>query len=202
LIDSLARPGGNITGFTDIAHDLAGKRLELVKETLPKASNAAVLWYSSSPVAAKQFQETEIAARSLGVRVQSLEVRSPEDLDRAFQVANKQRADALIAVSFGGLLVNNRQRVVNLATKHRLPAMYTISEFVEAGGLMSYAPDGPDRLRRVANYVDKILKGTKPADLPVQQPTKFEFVINLKAAKQIGLTIPPNVLARADKVIK
>lgn len=202
LIDSLARPGGNITGFIDIAQDLAGKRLELVKETLPKASNVAVLWYSPSPVAAKQLQETKIAARPLGVRIQSLEVRSSENLDRAFQVANKQRADALIAVSFGGLLVNNLQRVVNLATKHRLPAMYTISQFVEAGGLMSYAPDGPDRLRRVAGYVDKILKGTKPADLPVQQPAKFEFVVNLKAAKQIGVAIPPNVLARADRVIR
>ena len=203
LIDSLARPGGNITGFIDIAQDLAGKRLELIKETLPKASNVAVLWYPLSPVAAKQLQETEIAARFLGVRVQSLEVRSPENLDRAFQGADKQRADALIAVSFGGLLVNNRQRVVvNLANKHRLPAMYTISQFVEAGGLMSYAPDGPDRLRRVAGYVDKILNGTKPADLPVQQPTKFEFVINLKTAKQIGLKIPPNVLVRADRVIR
>ena len=203
LIDSLARPGGNITGFTDIAHDLAGKRLELVKETLPKASRVAVLWYSaSSIVAAKQFQETEIAARPLGMRIQSLEVRSSEDLDYAFQMANKQRAEGLIVVSFGGLLVNHQQRVVNLATNNRLPAMYTISQFVEAGGLMSYAPDGPDRVRRAASYVDKILKGTKPADLPVQQPMKFEFVINLKAAKQIGLTIPPNVLARADRVIK
>jgi len=202
LIDSLARPGGNITGFTDIAHDLAGKRLELIKETLPKASRVAVLWYSPSPVAAKQFEETEIAGRPLGVRVQSLEVKSPDDLDHAFQTANKQHAEALIAVSFGGLLVNHRQRVVKLATNNRLPAMYTISQFVEAGGLMSYAPDGPDRVRRAASYVDKILKGTKPADLPVQQPMKFEFVINLKAAKQIGLTIPPNVLARADKVIR
>jgi putative tryptophan/tyrosine transport system substrate-binding protein len=202
LIDSLARPGGNITGFTDIAHDLAGKRLELVKETLPKVSRVAVLWYSASPVAAKQFQETEIAARPLGMRIQSLEVRSPEDLADAFQMANKQRAEGLIAVSFGGLLVNYRQRVVNLATNNRLPAMYTISGFVESGGLMSYAPDGPDRVRRAASYVDKILKGTKPADLAVQQPMKFEFIVNLKAAKQIGLTIPPNVLARADKVIR
>src|SRR5262244_1428285 len=204
LIDSLARPGGNITGFTDIAHDLAGKRLELIKETLPKASRVAVLWYSgSSVVAGRQFEETEIAARPLGVRIQSLEVRSSEDFDHAFQMANKQRAEALIAVSFGGLINNNQQKVVNLAAKHRLPAMYTNSEFVEeAGGLMSYAPDGPDRYRRAAGYVDKILKGTKPGDLPVQQPTKFELIINLKAAKQIGLTIPPNVLARADRVIR
>jgi len=203
LIDSLARPGGNITGFTDIAHDLAGKRLELIKETLPKASRVAVLWYSaSSIVAARQLQETEIAARPLGVRIQSLEVRSSEDFDHAFQMASKQRAEALIAVSFGGLLNNNQQKVVSLATNNRLPAMYTLSEFVEGGGLMSYAPDGPDRNRRAAGYVDKILKGTKPGDLPVQQPTKFEFIINLKAAKQIGLTIPQSVLYQADKVIK
>jgi ABC-type uncharacterized transport system substrate-binding protein len=202
LIDSLARPGGNITGFTDVAQDLAGKRLELVKETLPKALRVAVLWYSASYVAATQLQETEIAAAPLGVRIQSLAVRAAADLDRAFQTASKQRAEALIAVSFGGLLVNHQDQVFKLAINNRLPVMYTISEFVEAGGLMSYAPDGQDRNRRVASYVDKILKGTKPADLPVQQPMKFEFVVNLKAAKQIGLTIPPNVLVRADKVIR
>jgi ABC-type uncharacterized transport system substrate-binding protein len=202
LIDSLARPGGNITGFTDLAHDLAGKRLELLKETLPKASRVAVLWYSASSVALTQLQETEIAAAPLGVRIQSLEVRTAADLDRAFQTASKQRAEALIAVSFGGLLVNHQHRVLNLATNNRLPAMYTITEFVEAGGLMSYAPDAQDRLRRVTSYVDKILKGIKPADLPVQQPTKFELLINLKAAKQIGLVIPPNVLVRADRVIR
>ncbi len=202
LIDSLARPGGNITGFTDIAPDLAGKRLELLTETLPKLSRVAILWYSASAVAAKQLSETEIAARPLGVRVQSLGVRSLKDLDDAFQVASKHRAEALVAVSFGGLIINNKSRIVSLAAKKRLPSMYTISEFVESGGLMSYAQDGPDRVRRAATYVDKILKGTKPADLPVQQPTKFQLVINLTAAKQIGLTIPPNLLARADRVIK
>jgi putative tryptophan/tyrosine transport system substrate-binding protein len=202
LIDSLARPGGNITGFTDVAPDLAGKRLELLKETLPKASRVAVLWYSASSVAATQLKETEIAARPLKVQIQSLDVRRSEDLDQAFQIARKQASQALIVVSFGGLIVDNKERVVNLANKNRLPAMYTTSEFVEAGGLMSYAPDGPDRVRRAAGYVDKILKGTKPADLPVQQPMKFELVINLKTAKQIDLTIPQSMLYRADKVIK
>jgi putative ABC transport system substrate-binding protein len=202
LVDSLARPGGNITGFTDVAPDLAGKRLELIKEILPKASRVAVLWYSASSVAAKQLNETEIAARTLGVRVQSLGVRGPDDLDQAFRTARKQAAEAIIAVSFGGLIINNKSRIVNLANKNRLPAMYTISEFVHSGGLMSYAEDGPDRVRRAAVYVDRILKGAKPADLPVQQPIKFELVINLKAAKQIGLTIPQSVLYRADKVIK
>jgi putative tryptophan/tyrosine transport system substrate-binding protein len=202
LIDSLARPGGNITGFTDVAPDLAGKRLELLKETLPKASRVAVLWYSASSVAATQLKETEIAARPLKVQIQSLDVRRSEDLDQAFQIARKQASQALIVVSFGGLIVDNKERVVNLANKNRLPAMYTTSEFVEAGGLMSYAPDGPDRVRRAAGYVDKILKGTKPADLPVQQPMKFELVINLKTAKQIGLIVPQSMLYRADKIIK
>ena len=136
------------------------------------------------------------------MQIQSLEVRGSENLDQAFHTARKQAAEALIIVSFGGLIVNNKERVVNLATKNRLPAMYNISEFVHSDGLMSYDSDGIDRVRRAASYVDKILKGTKPADLPVQQPTKFEFIINLKAAKQIGLTIPPNVLARADRVVK
>jgi putative tryptophan/tyrosine transport system substrate-binding protein len=181
---------------------LAGKRLELLKETLPKASRVAVLWYSASSVAATQLKETEIAARPLKVQIQSLDVRRSEDLDQAFQIARKQASQALIVVSFGGLIVDNKERVVNLANKNRLPAMYTTSEFVEAGGLMSYAPDGPDRVRRAAGYVDKILKGTKPADLPVQQPMKFELVINLKTAKQIDLTIPQSMLYRADKVIK
>jgi putative ABC transport system substrate-binding protein len=201
LIDSLARPGANITGFTDVAPDLAGKRLELLKETVPKATRVGVLWFSASPVAAKQLKETELAARPLDVRIRSLQLRSAEDFENAFQTASKN-ADALIAVSFGGLLINHRDRLVNLASRTRLPVMYTISQFVEAGGLVSYAPDGPDRLRRAAVYVDRILKGAKPGDLPVEQPTKFELVINLKAAKQIGLTIPPNVLARADRVIK
>jgi putative ABC transport system substrate-binding protein len=203
LVNSLARPGGNISGFTDIAPELAGKRLELIKETVQNASRVAVLWYSASPiVAGKQLKETEIAAAPLGIRVQSLEVQRPEDFEPAFQAARSQGTQALIGVSFGGLLVNNMERVVTLAIKYRLPGMYTNSLFVDAGGLMSYSPDALDRFRRTATYVDKILKGTKPADLPVQQPAKFELIINLKAAKQIGLTIPPNVLARADRVIK
>ena len=203
LVDSLARPGGNITGFTDIAPELAGKRLELIKETVQNASRVAVLWYSaSSIVAGKQLKETEIAATPLGIRVQSLEVQRPEDFEPAFQAARSQGAHALIGVSFGGLLVDNMERVVTLATKYRLPGMYTQSLFVDAGGLMTYSPDALDRFRRTANYIDKVLKGTKPADLPVEQPKKFELIINLKAAKQIGLTIPPNVLARADRVIR
>lgn len=201
LIASLARPGGNITGFTDIAPDLAGKRLELLKETVPSASRVAVLWLSASSVAHTQFKESATAAQFLGIDLQSLEVRGDEDVNNSFRVAAKTGVQALIVVTFGGF-INHRDRIVDLAVKNRLPAMYTGSQVVDVGGLMSYAPDGPARLRRVAVYVDKILKGTMPADLPVEQPMKFELVINLKTAKQIGLTIPPNVLARADRVIR
>lgn len=183
--------------------ELAGKRLELIKETAQNPSRVAVLWYpASSIVAGRQLKETEIAAAPLGIRVQSLEVQRPEDFEPAFQAARSQGTQALIGVSFGGLVVNNMERVVSLAVKYRLPGMYTTSLFVDAGGLMSYSPDALDRLRRTATYVDKVLKGTKPADLPVQQPAKFELVINLKAAKQIGLTIPQRVLLKADRVIK
>jgi putative ABC transport system substrate-binding protein len=201
LVASLARPGGNVTGFTDIGSELAGKRLELLKETVPKASRVAILWDSRGQGGAGHARETKIGATGLGVELQSLEVRSPEDLEKAFQVAVRGRADALIVVATG--LMNPYQaKVVNLALKTKLPAMYDSSSFALAGGLMSYDTNAPERLRGVASYVDKILKGTKPADLPVQRPTKFEFIINLKTAKQIGLTIPPNVLVRADRVIK
>ena len=177
--------------------------LSLLKETVQNASRVAVLWYSASPiVAGKQLKETEIAAAPLGIRVQSLEAQRPEDFEPAFQAARGQGTQALIGVSFGGLLVDNMERVVTLAIKYRLPGMYTQSLFVDAGGLMSYSPDALDRFRRTASYVDKVLKGTKPADLPVEQPKKFELIINLKAAKQIGLTIPQKVLARADSVIR
>jgi ABC-type uncharacterized transport system substrate-binding protein len=172
-----------------------------LKETLPKASRVAILWDPRGPGGAGHARETQIAAPALGVELQPVEVRAPEDLEKAFQAAVKGRAEALIVVHTG-LLNPQRARIVNLALKTRLPTMYSSSLIVLEGGLMSYDGDAQQRYRGVANYVDKILKGGKPADLPVQQPTKFEFIINLKAAKQIGLTIPPNVLARADRVIK
>jgi putative tryptophan/tyrosine transport system substrate-binding protein len=201
LVASLARPGGNVTGFTDISQDLAGKRLELLKEAVPKAARIAILWHAGNPVATTQFKETKMATRLMGVQLQSLEVRGPDDFENAFRAAGKGRAEALIVVSFG-FVINHKEQIINFTVKNRLPVMYTVPDFVHAGGLMSYAPDGPDRLRRAATYVDKILKGTEPADLPVQQPMKFELIINLKAAKQIGLTIPQSVLYRADKVIR
>jgi putative tryptophan/tyrosine transport system substrate-binding protein len=201
LIASLASPGGNITGFTDMAPDLAGKRLEILKEAFPKVSRVGHLWERGSSPGATHFKEVEAAGRALRVRVQALEVPGPNDLLGAFQSARVAGADSLIVVGFG-FLNSHRERIVNLATKHRLPAMYTTTPYVVVGGLMSYAPDGSDRMRRAAVYVDKILKGTKPTDLPVQQPMKFEFVVNLKTVTQIGLTISPNVLARADRVIK
>ena len=200
LVASLARPGGNVTGFVNIGWELAGKRLQLLKETLPKASRVAILWDPNSS-GVGHVRETRLPARAMGIQLQSLEVWDPDDLDNVFRAAGKERAEALIVVAAG--LVNNiRTPILNLAVKSRLPVMYTNSQFVLAGGLMSYGADSPEQLRRAAGYVDRILKGTKPADLPVQQPTNFEFTINLKAAKQIGLTIPQSVLARADKVIE
>jgi putative tryptophan/tyrosine transport system substrate-binding protein len=209
FIASLARPGGNITGLTGIAYDIAGKRLELLKETIPKASRVAILVARGSrnpgpgPLTAAQahIRDTEAAARALGVQLQLLEVREPEGLDKAFRAARRDRAEGLTVVATG-FMNSHRPRIVSLAVNARLPSIYSNSDFVRDGGLMSYAADIPDQFRRAATYVDKILKGTKPADLPVEQPTKFEFIINLKAAKQIGLTIPPNVLARADRVIR
>jgi putative ABC transport system substrate-binding protein len=200
LVASLAQPGGNITGVIDIAQDLAGKRLELLKEAFPKVSRVAHLSDRASPSGTSHLKESEAASRALGVRLQSLELR-PSDLESAFRAVDKEGADALMVAAFG-FFHSYRVRIVDLAVRARLPAMYTNNEFVVTGGLMSYAPDLPDQFRRAATYVEKILKGSKPADLPVQQPRKFEFVVNLKTAKQIGLTIPPNVLARADKVIR
>ena len=196
LVASLARPGGNVTGFINIGSDLAGKRLELLKETVPKASRVAILWDPKGQGGAGHVREAKIVAPALGVQLQPVEVRGPEDLDNAFQSAVKGRAEALTLVATA-LMNSHRPRIVSLAINTRLPAMYSNVDFVRDGGLMSYAADTRERLRGVAIYVDKILKGTKPADLPVQQPTKFEFVINLKTAKQIGLTIPPNVLAKS-----
>ena len=201
IIDSLARPGGNITGLTSVSPDLAGKRLELLKETAPRLTRAGVLWNPAGQGATAVFKETVVAARALGVQVQSLEVRSPKDFESTFEAATGGRAQALIMLQ-SPLTTTHATRIVELATKSRLPTMFAEGMHVESGGLMSYGPNFPDLFRRAATYVDKILKGRKPADLPVEQPMKFEFVINLKTAKQIGVTIPPNVLARADKVIR
>ncbi len=198
---SLARPGGNITGLVDTSPDLSGKRLELLKEILPRVSRVAVLWNGTNPVKILDFKETEMAAHAFGLKLQSLEVRAPEEFENRFKTANTHGSGALVVLQ-DALTISNSRAIVDFATKNRLPAMYGSSEFVDVGGLMSYAANFPDLFRRAATYVDKILKGTKPADLPVEQPKKFELIINLKAAKQIGLTIPPNVLARADKVIK
>ena len=201
LIASLSRPGGNITGLTHLSPELSGKRLELLKEAFPKASRVAVLWNGANPDKASDFRETEAAARALGVQIQSLEVRGPNDFDKAFAAATSRRAQSLITLS-DPLTGSHGRRILDFALKNRLPAMYGERGFVDAGGLMSYGHIPSDLHRRSAIFVDKILKGTKPADLPVEQPIKFELIINLKTAKQIGLTIPPNLLARADKVIK
>ncbi len=201
FVASLARPGGNITGLATLAPELSGKQLELLKEIVPKLSRVAVLWTSTQPGSAQSLRETELAAGALGVQLQYLDVQSPKDIETAFKEASKGRAGAVI-VLVSVVLISQRTQVIDLAAKSRLPAIYYRQEFVEDGGLMTYAVSGTDLFRRAATYVDKILKGRKPADLPVEQPTKFELIINLKAAKQIGLTIPPNVLARADKVIK
>ena len=201
FVTSLARPGGNITGLSTLAPELSGKRLELMKEIIPKLSRMAVLGTSTIPGYAQVLKEMELAARAFKVKLQYLDVLDPKDIETAFRAASKERADAVLVLT--GLVFNShRTQVVELAVKSRLPVIYISTEFVEDGGLMSYGVSQNDLARRAATYVDRILKGAKPADLPVEQPTKFELVINLKAAKQIGLTIPPNVLARADKVIR
>jgi ABC-type uncharacterized transport system substrate-binding protein len=202
LIASLARPGGNVTGVIDMLPDLASKRLELLRETFPKISRIGHLAQGSrGGPGTMHLKETEAAARLMGVRIQALHLASAEDLDNAFQAAIQGGAEALVVVGTG-FFISYRPRIINLELKNHLPAMHTNGAFVPPGGLMSYNSDEAARYRRAAVYVDKILKGAKPADLPVEQPTKFELVINLKTAKQIGLTIPPNVLARADRVIK
>ena len=201
LVASLSRPGGNITGLATLSAELDGKRLELLKETLPRLSHVVALQGPGTQRSAVTLKETEVVARSLGLKLQFQEVKEPDDLNRAFEAITKARTGALI-VTAGPFGSANRKRVVEFAAKSRLPAIYYRREFVEGGGLMSYAANPNDLARRAAIFVDKILKGAKPADLPVEQPTKFQLVINLKAAKQIGLTIPPSVLAKADTVIK
>ena len=201
LVASLARPGGNLTGLTNIAPDLSGKRLELLKEVVPNASRVAAMLNPTTSVVQFELKEAQVAARGLGVQLQPIEASDSNSLQEAFATMTRNRVRALIVLT-DGIFYSQRSRIVELATKNRLPAMYFQPEFTDDGGLMSYAPNTNQFFRRSALYVDKILKGAKPADLPVEQPTKFELVINLRAAKQIGLTIPPNVLARADKVIK
>ena len=201
LVDSLARPGGNITGFTSMASVLAGKRLELLKEITPKLSRVAVVWDPQNPGSAQQWKESQLPARELELELHSIEVSSVNKFEAAFKEAIKSGSGAL-ALMASPFFYSNQRQFVDLATKHRLPAIYPRGEFITAGGLISYGSDGKESFRRAASMVDKILKGAKPGDLPVEQPTKFEFVVNLKAAKQIGLTIPRNVLARADRVIR
>jgi putative tryptophan/tyrosine transport system substrate-binding protein len=201
FVASLARPGGNVPGLTNLLAGLSGKRLELLKEAIPDISRVGILWNPENPSSVSGFKETQEAARALAMQLQSLEVRSADDFAGAFRAATKAKARALTVVS-DSLMFSNRRRLLELASNYKLPTMHTQSLWVDAGAMMSYGTNLPDLWRRAAVYVDKILKSAKPADLPVEQPTKFEFIINLKTAKQIGLTIPPNVLARADKVIK
>jgi putative tryptophan/tyrosine transport system substrate-binding protein len=201
LVDSLPRPGGNITGFTTVGAVLAGKRLELLKETVPNLSRVAVLWDSDDPTTAEQWKESQLPARELRLQLHSMKISRADKYEDAFKQAIRARSAAL-AVTHSALFVSNQQRIADLATKNRLPGIYPRRDFVVSGGLMSYGVDDAETYRRAASMVDKILKGTKPADIPIEQPTKFELIINLKTAKKIGLTIPPNVLARADRVIK
>jgi len=201
LVASLARPGGNITGLSTMAPELVGKQLQMLKEVVPKSSRVAVLWNPANPGNAPQLREAEAAARTLGVRLQPLEARNPNDFDGAFAAMTRQQAGALI-VLVDSMLNDHRTRIADLAAKSRLPAVYGLPEHAEAGGLMAYGASRSDLFRRAATYVDKILKGAKAGDLPVEQLSKFELVINLKTAKALGLTIPQSVLIRADEVIQ
>ena len=201
FVASLARPGGNITGLATFAPELSGKQLKVLKETVPRLSRVAVFGTSTNPGNAQNLREIELAAKAFGVKLQYLDVLSPKDIETEFRAPSKGTADAILLLP-GPVLNLQRAQIADLAAKSRLPAIYPQTEYMEAGGLMYYGTNTPDLFRRAAIYVDKILKGAKPADLAVEQPKKFELIINLKAAKQIGLTIPPNVLVRADRVIK
>jgi ABC-type uncharacterized transport system substrate-binding protein len=201
FVASLARPGGNITGLASFTPELSGKRLELLKEIIPTLARVAVLGYSTEPGYAQASREIELAAGAFKVPLQYLDILEPKDIETSFRAATKGRADAILVMN-SPIFIAHRKQVADLAVKNRLPAIYYSTEYVEDGGLLSYGVSFTDLFRRAATYVDKILKGRKPGDLPVEQPIKFEFIINLKAAKQIGLTIPPNVLARADQVIQ
>ncbi len=201
LVASLAHPGGNVTGLSSIITELAGKRLELLRETLPTLSRVALLYNPTNPTATNDWRQAEAAARALHVKTSSLEIRKGGDLGPAFEAARKQRADVLVII-LDGVVQNHQREIVDLARRHRLPDLYASREFVETGGLMSYGVSYPDLYRRAAIYVDKIFKGARPAELPIEQPTKLELVINLKTAKALGLAIPPSLLLRADKVIE
>jgi putative tryptophan/tyrosine transport system substrate-binding protein len=201
LVASLARPGGNITGLTSISAEMEGKRLELLREVVPKISHIAVLWNAGSPVQVIQERETRVAAEVLGMKMLSLGVRTQEEIENAFATIVRERPGALLVLA-DRLFLHHRARIMDFALQHRLPGVHAYVELVEAGGLMSYGPSYPGMHRRAAYFVDRILKGAKPADLPVEAPAKFELVVNLETAKQFGVTIPPNVLARADRVIK
>ena len=201
FVASLARPGGNITGLSIVAPELSGKQLELLKETVPKLLRVVVLSHSNEPSYIQLRKEVELAGKALKIQIQFLDARGPKDVETAFREATKRRADAILVPTMP-IVAAQRAQIADLAVKNRLPAMYGQPEYVDVGGVMFYGTSITDLFRRAATYVDKILKGAKPADLPVEQPKKFEFIINLKAAKQIGLTIPPNVLARADRVIR
>ena len=201
FVASLARPAGNITGLSNLSPEISGKQLELLKEIVPRLARVAVFGTSIRPGNAQSLKEIELAAAAFGMKVQSLDIQNSKDIETAFRAASKGRAESVLV--FGGPVFNShRKQLADLAVKSRLPAIYPRPEFVEVGGLMTYGPSINDQYRRAATYVDKILKGAKPADLPVEQPKKFELIISLKAAEQIGLTIPPNVLVRADRVIK
>jgi putative ABC transport system substrate-binding protein len=203
LVESLARPGGNVTGITNLSVDLGGKRLELLKEAIPKVARVAVLYNWTNRASVREVKEVlPVAARALKLTIQPWGVRSADDFEKVFAALNKQRPDGLFVPPGGPLIFSNGKRIAAFALKSRLPTMYATREAVDAGGLMYYGADLADSYRRVAYYVDRILKGAKPADLPVEQPTKFELVINLETAKQIGVTIAPEVLARANRLIK
>jgi putative ABC transport system substrate-binding protein len=201
LVSSLARPGGNVTGTSMMASDLAGKQFEMLKQAVPKASRVALLWNPANPGGAAQLREAKTAARALGLRLQALEARAPQEIDSAFAAMTRERADALVVLG-DAILYNQRKQIAELAAKSRLPSASALREYAEAGGLIAYGTDSLDLERRSTAFVDKILKGAKPADLPVEQPTKFELVINLKTAKALGLTIPQSILVRADEVIQ
>ena len=201
LVTSLARPGGNITGLTSLGHELSGKRLELLKDAVPNISQVAVFWDPTNPASPSSLKELQTAAQFLGLNVQRMAIRHADDIKGAFQEAAHRRVGAVMTLS-SSVIFNQRRRVVDLSVKSRLPTIHSQIEFANAGAVMVYGPSDADMYRRAATYVDKILKGAKPGELPVEQPVKFDFIVNLKTAKQIGLTIPPNVLARADRVIR